>query len=243
MSTHEIKKQRLTTALKWGAGLAAAAVIAPFIFLAVKGLIGLGIALAIGLVLIHFAPLASRWLATKALEGFKGVARQNPVETRQVISMKRQQELAARAEAIRDFGAEVLNVDGHVKELERAGDAEGAAELAHTAFKLRQVLEVRKIAYQRAVEAQQAYDEVTKKVARRWKAAQAALKAQKLAGPSADKELDRIMSEEALDSVETAMNKVFADLDHAMLTESLSITNNPSPVLDVQARVVQKVAA
>lgn len=239
----ELKKQRLSTVLKWGVGLAAAALIAPVIFLAVKGIVGLAIALVLGLVLVHGAPLASRWMSTVALEGFKGLARKNPVETRQIIAMKRNEELTSVAEAIRTFGAEVLNVERHVKELEREGDAVGAAELRRTLEKLQQVLAMRKQAYQRAVAAQQEYEQVTAKVALRWKAAQAALKAQKLAGPSANKELDRIMSEEALESVETAMNKVFADLEHTMLTESLQLDNNPSPVIEVPARVLQKEAA
>ena len=36
------KKQRLATAVKWGIGLLAAAIIAPVVFLAVQGLIGGG---------------------------------------------------------------------------------------------------------------------------------------------------------------------------------------------------------
>lgn len=242
MNTHELKKLRLSAGLKWGLGLLAAVAIAPVIFLAVKGIVGLALAVAVGLLVIHGAPLASRYLATVALEGFKGLARKNPVETRQLIAMKRREELTSIALAIRDFGAEVLNVEGHVVHLRKSGDEEGAHEMEVTASKLQQILAVRKAAYAKAAEAQKTYEATTLKVDRRWKAAQAAMKAQKLAGPSASKELDRIMSEEALESVETAMNKVFADLDHAMLTESLAIENSPSPVIEVSAVEVKQPA-
>ena len=39
---NEDKKQRLATAVKWGIGLLAAALIAPAVFLAVQGLMGSG---------------------------------------------------------------------------------------------------------------------------------------------------------------------------------------------------------
>jgi hypothetical protein len=237
-----INKDQLATGLKWGVGIAAAVAIAPVIFLAVQGLIGLVIAGAVGMFAIHAAPLFSRWCATLALEGSKGLARRNPVETRQLIAAKRKQNLVEVAKAIQDFAAEVMNVGRHASGLRAAGDPDGAAELEQTHQKLLQVLSVRKDAYRRASEALVEYEQVTSKVDRRWKAAQAALKAQRLAGPSASKELDRIMSEEALESVETAMNQVFAGLDHAMLTEAPALTNNASPVIDVVAVPVKEYA-
>lgn len=238
-----ISKEQAATGLKWAVGIAAAALIAPVIFLAVKGLVGLVLAAAIGLVLVHGAPLASRWLATVTLSGFKGLARSNPVETRQLIAVRRKQELSAVTKALQEFGAEVLNVQRHARGLREAGDIDGANEMDVTASKLQELLDLRKRAYISAVDAVQEYEKTTEKVNRRWQAAQAALKAQKLAGTSASKELDRIMSEEALESVETAMNQVFAGLDSAMLAESVqALTNNPSPVIDVVATRVKEVA-
>jgi hypothetical protein len=49
----------LPTTLKWAGGFVAAVVISPFVFLAVKGVIGLAIALAVGGALVYGAPWAS----------------------------------------------------------------------------------------------------------------------------------------------------------------------------------------
>jgi len=238
-----LSKEQVSSGLKWAIGIGGAIAIAPFIFLAVKGLVGLVIAAGVGMVLVHGAPLFSRWCATVALEGFKGIARKNPVETRQLIAIQRRKDLTAIAAALQEFGAEVLNVERHARGLRETGDIDGANEMDVTASKLQQLLDLRKRAYISAVDALQAYEQTTAKVNRRWQAAQAALKAQRLAGPSANKELDRIMSEEALESVETAMNQVFAGLDSAMLAESVpALTNAPSPVIDVVATRVREVA-
>lgn len=235
-----VKHARLSAGLKWGIGIIAAALIAPVIFLAVKGIVGLILALALGLILVHGAPLASRWMATLALSGFKGLARTNPIETRQLISQKRRNELEASLRAITEFGAEVRNVEGHAKSLLHTGDEAGFKDLNETYEKLAQVLEVRKRAYQRAVEAADQYDKVTEKVGRRWKAAQAALKAQKLAGSAANKELDRIMSEEAVESVDTALNTVFADLESTLLSETLTLEHKPAAVIEIPAVVIKE---
>lgn len=238
----DLKHARLAAGLKWGLGLAAAALLAPVIFLAVRGLVGLVVAGVVGLVLVHGAPLASRWMATVALQGFKGLARTNPIETRQLISQKRRGELEASLQAIRAFSAEVRNVENHAIALKQANDEVGYNELYATFEKLDQVLEARKRAYQRAVEAADEYDKVTEKVARRWKAAQAALKAQKLAGSAASKELDRIMSEEAVESVDTALNTVFADLETTLLSENIAIEHKPTDVIEVSAVRVKEYA-
>lgn len=242
MLPDNVKHARLSAGLKWGIGIVAAAVIAPVIFLAVQGIVGLILAVTLGLALVHGAPLASRWMATMALSGFKSLARSNPIETRQLISRKRRGELEAALKAITEFSAEVRNVEGHAKSLKHNGDEAGFKELNEAYVKLAQVLEVRKRSYQLAVAAADEYDKVTEKVGRRWKAAQAALKAQKLAGSAADKELDRIMSEEAVESVDTALNTVFADLESTLLSETLALDHKPADVIEVPAVRVKEYA-
>ena len=59
----EIRRQKLATALKWGAGFVGAVLVAPFVFLAVKGIVGLAIAAALGLVITQLAPVFALKLA------------------------------------------------------------------------------------------------------------------------------------------------------------------------------------
>lgn len=236
----DLRQQKLTTALKWILGLVGAAIIAPGVFLAVQGLVGLALAGFIGLAIVNFAPLVARTMAVAALKGFKGLARTNPVEVRQEISGRKRAQLKAAEDALSVFRAEIMNVERHARELRASGDDEGWAEINATAEKLTEVLNLRIAAYKKAVVAADEYDALTKKVDRRWKAAQAAAKAKRLAGPAVTAELDRIMSEESVEAADMAMNTVFAELDHALAMEQLE--HKPAaplvPVIDVKAKEV-----
>ena len=89
--TTDRRRARLTALAKWGIGLAGAVVIAPMVFLAVKGILGLALAGVLGLALVHGAPVAAMKFANWRLRGLKQEARANPIETRQNIAMQARQ--------------------------------------------------------------------------------------------------------------------------------------------------------
>ena len=62
--TTEQRKARIAGWAKWGIGLAGAVLVAPFIFLAIKGAVGLIIATVLGAVMVHAAPILCAGTAT-----------------------------------------------------------------------------------------------------------------------------------------------------------------------------------
>ena len=71
MDALDIRKARLSSAVKWGLGIAAAVLISPVIFLAVQGLIGLALAGIVGLAIINFAPVLGMKFANWKLKAIK----------------------------------------------------------------------------------------------------------------------------------------------------------------------------
>lgn len=74
-------KQRIERWAKIAIGLVAAVVISPFVFLAVKGIVGLALALLVGSFCIAMAPVVAMKFANWRVKGIKAEAQENPIET------------------------------------------------------------------------------------------------------------------------------------------------------------------
>lgn len=216
MLTDEDRKTRLATALKWGLGIGAAMLIAPVIFLAVKGLVGLGLALLAGLVIINAAPVVALRLATWKIAGLKGLARSNPIEVREKLALDRHAMLEKKAQSITDYATEVSGFANEVQNLAQQypQDAEQFKSQLDTCNRL---LEHQRAEYKRAVAALQEFERATQRARAKWKVAQSALRMQRLSGAQADSAMEKILADEALDSVEHAMDQAFAGLDTAIM--------------------------
>src|ERR1035441_6435880 len=81
--TPEQRKQRLETILKVVGVAVVGFIVAPFILQAIGGLIGLGVAAAIGFVGINFFSYFSMKVANWRLKAIKAEAMKNPCETLQ----------------------------------------------------------------------------------------------------------------------------------------------------------------
>jgi hypothetical protein len=239
----DIRKAKLAAKVKWALVAAGALLISPVIFMIVKGLVGLAIAGVVGLAIVQFAPVVSMKFANWKLSALKGEARGNPIETRQNQSIERRTRLSQVHDEIANFAAEVANFTTEVQGLKRT-QPEDAAVFEHQLDQLKMLLQKRMAAHQNAIEELQRFDDATARAARKWKVAQSALRMQKLAGSAQSDAMDKILAEEALDSVETALNRAFADMDLALSMEPPALTHQPADVIDVQAvvKVKQEIA-
>lgn len=224
------KKQRLATAVKWGIGLLAAAIIAPVVFLAVQGLVGLIVAGVLGLAIVNFAPVMGMKFANWKLKGLKHEARANPIETRQQIGLQVRARLRDAAQELTTFAAEVLNFADEVKSL-RAAQPEDAADFEAQLKALQQLLDLKRRRLQEADAEADAFEQATARAARKWKVAQSAIRMNKLAGADQDAAMDKLLADESLDAVQTAMNRALAELDTALATSVPQIEHTPAPVL------------
>lgn len=58
---------------------------------------------------------------------------------------------------------------------------------------------------------------------------------QKLSGAQEDDAMNKLLAEESLDSVQTAMNRALSELDTLLAAEVPRVPHNPSPTIDVHA--------
>ena len=242
MLTPEEKRDRLARWLKVGAVLGGAVIIAPIIFMAVQGLIGLALALAVGFTINALAPVFALRVATWRIMGLKAIARGNPIETREHIAIQNRERLKQFAESITSFAAEVKNFADEVAKLERQYPGESASFQEQLAA-CRHLLQVQRDKYAAATKAAEEFEAATARAKAKWNVAQSALRMRRLAGAQMGATMDKILAEEALDSVQSAMNSAFAELETSIMeaTSTLgAITHNPTEPLVIEAHATVK---
>lgn len=216
---NEQQVQRLATALKWGLGLVAAAIIAPLVFLAIQGLIGLAIAGILGLAIVNGAPWFSMKFANWKLRAIKHEARTNPVETLQNELVKKREALAQFADSITAFATEVGNFTTKVEQFKRE-HPEQAAVFEQQLAGMKDLLEARRRRYKEADRAVDQFEAEISRASALWDMSQAAQKMNRVAGKQAEDVFAQIKRDTALDSVQTSLNRAFAELETSLLIES-----------------------
>jgi hypothetical protein len=228
VSTLDIKKLRLSTGVKWALGLAAALLIAPVIFLVVKGLVGLALAAAVGLAIINFAPVLSMNFANWKLKAVKYAASVSPVETLQNVWNEKDQALKASLATITDFAAQVAGFDDKLDGF-RAEFPGESAKFEATLRAMQALLAKRKQRYQESRDKLAEFAGEIRKADAIWKMGLAAQAMTRAAGMTEDDFMQRIKTETAYDSVQESLNRAMAELDASLLEEApLAIENQPS---------------
>jgi hypothetical protein len=216
--TPEQRKQRIETALKVvGVGVVGF-IVAPFVLQAIGGLIGLGVAAAIGFIGINFASYFSMKVANWRLKAIKAEAMKNPVETLQNQYVQKQHALEDYKSQIAKFAAQVMafadQVKGYVKE-----GLEDAQTYVEQLNKMKQLLEIRKQKYQEAQDMLAEFAETISRTEKKWKMAVAAMAMNEAAGEIAGDAFDKICIETSLDAVQNKLNESFAQLDIALMED------------------------
>jgi hypothetical protein len=211
--------QKLALALKWGLGLAAAAVVAPVIFLTVKGLVGLAIAAVVGLAIINGAPVISSAFANWKMKGIKAVAAANPVEQLQNVLLERRGALRLFSERITDFATRVRQFESKLQSFKAQFPAD-APKFDEQAAAMNQLLSLRRAKYEEVRQQLAAFELEVKKADAIWQMSQAAAELHKAAGMEGEDVYAKIKAETALESVELSLNKSFAQLESALMEEN-----------------------
>ena len=232
--TVEQRKARLAAAAKWWFGLVGAAIVAPVVFLAVQGLVGLILAGVLGLAIVHGAPVLSMKFANWKIKAVKAEAARNPVETMQHVLMEKGAAVSAFAQRVEDFATEVRNFNDKLDGFRAQFPAE-APKFEETLRSMQQLLKLRR---QRLKEAR---DELTRlegeirKADAIWKMSLAASRMHRAAGMTEDSIMQRIKTETAVDSVQSSLNRALSQLETSLSEEALALESNPSPTIDVNA--------
>lgn len=211
----EVRRQRLATVAKWGIGLAGAVVISPFVFLAVKGIVGLAIAVAVGMTVIQLAPVFSMKLANWKMKLIIGEAEKNPIETMQNLFVEKSEELQRADQNIVDFETEIGNFDDQLQVFKQQYPAE--AETHQTlSERMHEALVEMKREQSAARRELQNFEQQIRKAKAIYKMALAAQKVVKLSRSAEAQVFAQIKEQVAFDAVRTQLNRSFANLNLAL---------------------------
>lgn len=237
----DIRKAKLSSKVKWAAGLLAALVVSPIIFLVIKGIVGLAIAAVLGLAVINLAPVASMKFANWKLRALKSEARTNPIETKEAQLLAARERINEQAHILKGVMSEVAGFAEMVKDM----PPEERADFDPQVLKQQKLVEFRQQKLKDAKLKADAFEAGLERARRRWAVAQKLLALQKVNGSEADQQLERILNEEANEAISSSMREAMADMDLAFVMEApapaaLAAPSSTPFTIDVQAVEVRE---
>ncbi|KWN06360.1 hypothetical protein WT83_27130 [Burkholderia territorii] len=164
--------RKFTTAIKAGVALIACAIIAPVVYLAIKGLVGATVAIALGIVILQFAPVFADKVANLRMKATMHEAKTNPIETLKNQIIKRQQELESQRAAIEEYDARVSTFAGEVERVRKQYPAD-TAKYDGLLENMRNILDRRRTAFKSAEAALREFTAEVKKQESLWELAKA----------------------------------------------------------------------
>jgi hypothetical protein len=220
MDDLEQRRKRIETLVKLAATGVVGFLVAPFIFIAIKGIVGLIIAAAVSFITIQFIPFFALKIANWRLRAIKWEAGRNPIETLQNDYGKRLEALKTFRDRIRTSAAAISSFGAKLNEF-KANRPDRAAKFQEEYDKMLQVLEARREKYGRAKQSLEAYSKRIDAAKDEWDMAQAAIAMNKAVGTIDGEEfLQKIMVSTAMDSVQKALSESFADLELSLMDEA-----------------------
>jgi len=200
--------------IAWVLGLVGCVMVAPFIFMAIGGLIGLLVASAVAWTALKMAPVFGIMVGNATLKAIKWESRRNPVETLQNLYNKAQQQINADEEMANEFSRQVEAHKPVVAEIARNYPEDAAAFKAH----LESMVQTRELVYQAISEAKDGLVEFSKQIKRAdsiWRATQSSDSLSKFAGRIGKTEaIAKIQQDESILAIQKRMTDSFANLDH-----------------------------
>lgn len=228
------RKTRLASIAKWGVGFAGAILIAPFVFLAVQGIVGLVAATFLGLAIVHGAPVMSMKFANWKLKAVKAEAARNPVETMQVVLQEKRVAVGIFGKRVEDYATEVKNFESRLAGFKRDFPGE-SPKFEETLSTMKRGLEHQNRQLGNAHSELNRYSDEIRKVGAIWQMSQAANKLHRAAGMTEDSFMQKIKTETAIDAVESDLNRALAQLETSLAQDTLSLENKPATTIDVRS--------
>lgn len=209
-------RRKFTSIVKGATAVIACAIVAPVIFLAIKGLVGAALALATGFVIVQFAPVFADKVANLRMKATIHEAKTNPIETLKNQIIKRQQELETQRLAIEEYDARVSTFAGEVERVRKQYPAD-TAKYDALLENMRNILDRRRAAYKSAEAALREFTAEVKKQESLWELAKAA-QATKQGAATGKDVVEDLKADAAFRSVELELNRSMASLRTELLT-------------------------
>lgn len=217
MTDLETKRKRIETVVKIALLGVAGFLVAPFIYTAITGLVGLVVAATAGLVIVNLAPSAAALIANWRLKALKAVAAANPIETLENQYAERENALIKIRDNIKEFYAVVQELWGQIQaHNEKYPDR--PSQFLEKYNKMKDLLALRSAKYKQAQANLKGFSELIDEKRSDWKVAQAAAKAMKLANVGEDFQ-SKLMADTALTTIQDGLNFAFSELEVSLLDE------------------------
>lgn len=216
--------------------MACGVMFAPLAFLALKGLFAIGVTLALVALGIYGGPVAAEKLANMRHKGLVNEWKENPIPTLQRQYAEKVEKLAESRGALQTFIAKVSNYAARVRNYKSQfpRNKEKHKLYDDQLSKFQDLQQLKEGKYKQTETAVQRFGEVVVEAEAEWEMAMAAADVNKASDFNNDP-MELLKARTALDSVQTAMNSAFAELEIALLEEP-RFDNN---VIDIQEVPVQ----
>lgn len=236
----EEKNKNLMNWVKWIGFLAIGFVVSPFIFLSIKGLIGLAVAAMVGFTVIQFIPVFAQMIANlkyrvldaekvRHIKGVVGAASENPIETLQTL-------LIAKKKAFSEFVTSVENAvsaratfKSKVEKFKQRYP-ERAQEFEKQLERVTDLVERKKKALQEAQQSLNDGDMKLEEMKAYYEMSKDAIEANRAAGMDTGDAFEKLKMDTACDSVFETMNTAFAQLEIAATLDVESETDGSKNV-------------
>lgn len=203
-------------------------VVAPIIFTAITGIIGLAVAAGISLMVVQFIPVVSMKVANWKVKGIVEEAKENPIET--MINL-----LAAKREAYKEFKAAVETAVTARSDF-ALKCKQFASQYPHRADEFNKQLEAMTVLVERKktalIEAKRMLelgDAKLDEMRAYWEMSKAAQTANAAAGMDTGDMYEKLKADTAVDSVFESVNRAFAQLEVAASLDSApALENSPT---------------
>lgn len=230
----------ISTVVKYGSVLALGFLVAPYIFIAIGGLIGLGVAAVVLALGSALAPTISLKIANFATKKLIQEIRENPVESRIKVYNDRFESLTLGAEDLRKFQVSISTfaskLDGLIKTY-----PEDAAKFQSQLATMKQLLELRYKGWEAAKESLENYAAMTQRVRAIWEMTLASDELHMSAGRLQETAHMQIINDETIRVAEDGMARSFANLDHLLRMEQIEA--GPSNVIPInEPKMLEKAA-
>ena len=211
----EQKRKSIETFVKVAAIGVVGFLVAPFIFVAVKGIVGLAIAGIVGLVAVNAAPAVAAHIANWRLKALKAVAAANPIETLENIYAEKQNALIQMRQNIKATYAALEDLKSKIQ----AHDAkypDQPSVYADKYAKLMALAKDRGEKFQVAKQKLAAFGQQIEEKRSDWEIAKAMEKVSNLAQAGEDFQ-SKLMQDTALLTVQNGLNMAFSELEVSLL--------------------------
>jgi hypothetical protein len=228
-SRNALRVARLASPLTWVLGLGAALVVAPMIFLVVKGVAGLLAAGLLGLSGVQLAPAVALKLANWRLRLMQGEASGNPLPTLENMLIDRR---TALTQASVQLQGAIAQIDAFVEQAEHFAriHPDAATRWLERAQRAKQLREQKKRALRTAAESVAAFEQEVDRARTEWALVEAERALSHSLGATRGDPMAQLLERTALDSVRLQMNSAFASLE----TELVLDMNTPHHIPGAQ---------